>query len=57
MQANIHNLVSAIDELNANRSNFWYGIIEGEKRTYDKNIDLEVDFKAKLNDSKMVDRF
>lgn len=48
MQADLHNLVPAIGELNADRSNFRYGIIKDEKRFYGENIDFEVDFKSKI---------
>lgn len=48
MEADMHNLVPAIGELNADRSNFRYGIIEGEKRLYGQNIDFEVDFKNRV---------
>ena len=47
MEADLHNLVPAIGELNADRSNFRFGYIEGEKRRYGKNIDFEIDFKAR----------
>lgn len=47
MQADMHNLVPAIGELNAHRSNFKYMQIPGEKRYYGKNIDFEVDFKRR----------
>ena len=52
MEADMHNLVPAIGELNADRSNFRYGIIEGEKRAYGKDIDFEVDFKARRAEPK-----
>jgi len=48
MQADMHNLVPAIGELNADRSNFRYGLIEGEKRFYGEAIDFEVDFKRRV---------
>lgn len=47
MQADLHNLVPTVGELNADRSNFRYGMISKEKRLYGKNIDFEVDFKMK----------
>jgi len=52
MEADIHNLVPAIGELNADRSNFRYGIIEGEKRAYGRDVDFEVDFKARRAEPK-----
>lgn len=48
MEADLHNLVPAIGELNANRSNFRYGIIQGEKRVYGKTVDFEVDSKIRV---------
>lgn len=47
MESDLHNLVPTIGELNADRSNFRFGMIEGEKRRYGKNIDFEVDFKTR----------
>lgn len=47
MEADLHNLVPAIGELNADRSNFRFGMIEGEKRYYGDSIDFEVDFKKR----------
>lgn len=47
MASDLHNLVPAIGELNADRSNFRFGMISGEKRRYGKNIDFEVDFKQR----------
>lgn len=52
MEADMHNLVPAIGELNADRSNFRYGIIEDEKRNYGNNIDFEIDFKTKRAEPK-----
>ncbi|RXJ54553.1 endonuclease [Candidatus Marinarcus aquaticus] len=52
MQADLHNLVPAIGELNADRSNFRYAMIEGEERRYGQSIDFEVDFKAKRAEPK-----
>lgn len=39
-------------ELNADRSNFRFGVIEGEKRTYGEAVDFEVDFKARRAEPK-----
>lgn len=46
MEADMHNLVPAIGEVNGDRSNSKFGILEGEKRVYGA-CDLEIDFKAK----------
>jgi len=46
MEADLMNLVPAIGELNGDRSNYRYGMIEGEARAYGK-CDFEVDFKGK----------
>ena len=46
MEGDLHNLVPAIGELNADRSNYRFGMIEGEKRRYGQ-CDFEVEFKAK----------
>ncbi len=46
MEADMHNLVPAIGEINGDRSNFKYGMIEGEKRVYGK-VNMEIDFNSK----------
>ena len=46
MEADIYNLVPAVGEVNGDRSNFKFGMIEGEKRAYG-SCDVEIDFKAK----------
>jgi deoxyribonuclease-1 len=46
MEADMHNLVPAIGEINGDRSNFKYGMIEGELRLYGK-VDMEIAFKEK----------
>ena len=46
MEADLHNLVPAIGEVNGDRSNFKFGMIEGEKRNYGA-CDIEIDFNAK----------
>jgi deoxyribonuclease-1 len=46
MEADMHNLVPSIGEVNGDRSNFKYGMIEGENRRYGA-CDFEIDFKAK----------
>lgn len=43
MEADLYNLVPAIGELNADRSNFTFSELEGEPRKYGK-VDFEVDF-------------
>ncbi|PZN32402.1 MAG: deoxyribonuclease I [Proteobacteria bacterium] len=47
MEADLHNLVPAIGEVNADRSNFRLGMIPGEDRQYGA-CDFEVDFKARV---------
>lgn len=44
MQADMYNLVPAVGELNADRSNYQFSIINGEKREYGK-CDFEVENK------------
>ena len=51
MEADPRNLVPAIGELNGDRSNFRYGMIEGEPRAYGK-CDFEVDFKHRVAEPK-----
>ena len=46
MEADLHNLVPAIGELNGDRSNFKMGLIIGEPRAYGR-CDFEVDFKLR----------
>ena len=46
MEADMHNLVPAIGEINGDRSNFRYGMIEGEERLYGK-VDMEIAFSKK----------
>ena len=52
MEADMHNLVPAIGELNADRSNFKFQMIKNEDRRYGKNIDFEVDFKNRIVEPK-----
>ncbi len=47
MEADMHNLVPAIGEINGDRSNFKYGMIEGEQRLYGKP-DIEIAFSERL---------
>ena len=51
MESDLHNLVPAIGEVNGDRSNFQFGMIEGEKRVYG-SCDAEVDFKARVFEPK-----
>lgn len=46
MEADMHNLVPAVGEVNGDRSNFRYGMLEGERRAYGA-CDVEIDFKAR----------
>ncbi len=46
MEADMHNLVPAIGEINGDRSNFKFSMIEGEKRVYGK-VDMEILFSDK----------
>lgn len=46
MEADMHNLVPAIGEVNGDRSNYGFGMIEGEPRVYGA-CDMEIDFKAR----------
>jgi len=46
MEADMHNLVPAIGEINGDRSNFRYAMVEGENRLYGK-VDMEIVFKDK----------
>jgi deoxyribonuclease-1 len=47
MEADLHNLVPAIGEVNGDRSNFSYGMIANEARSYGK-CDIEIDFKNRI---------
>jgi len=47
MEADMHNLVPAIGEINGDRSNFKYGMIQGESRPYGQPINMEIAFKDK----------
>lgn len=46
MEADMHNLVPAIGELNGDRTNFPYGMINGEARAYGAKVNMEIDFKT-----------
>lgn len=47
MEADMHNLVPAIGEINGDRSNYKYGIISGEQRLYGKP-DMEISFPDRM---------
>lgn len=47
MEADMHNLTLTIGEVNADRSNFQFGVIPGEAREHGA-CDLEVDFKGRV---------
>ncbi|BBB25876.1 endonuclease [Amphritea japonica] len=46
MEADLHNLVPAIGEVNGDRSNYSFSMLEGEPRVYGR-CDMEVDFKRR----------
>jgi len=48
MEADMHNLRPAVGELNGDRSNYRYGMVEGENRAYGQGVDFEVDFKHRV---------
>lgn len=54
-EADMHNLVPAIGEINGDRSNFRFAIIEGEERIYG-SVDFEVDFKNKVAEPSPIQR-
>jgi len=47
MEGDMHNLVPAIGELNGDRSNFSFRMLEGEPRVYGETINMEIDFKGR----------
>ncbi|WMP16110.1 endonuclease [Thiothrix lacustris] len=47
MEADMHNLVPAIGELNGDRSNFRYQMISGEPRAYGSKVNIEIDFQQR----------
>ncbi len=51
MEGDVHNLVPSIYELNHDRRDYPYSIIEGEKREYG-NCDFEIDSKNKIVEPK-----
>lgn len=48
MASDLHNLVPAVGEVNGDRSNYKFSMIEGEKRAYGASCDIEIDFKYKV---------
>ena len=51
MEADLHNLVPAIGEVNGDRSNFKFNMLDGEKRAYG-SCEVEINFKAKVVEPK-----
>ncbi len=51
MEADMHNLVPSIGEINGDRSNYPYGNIRGEKRVYGK-VDMEIESSKRLAEPK-----
>lgn len=47
MEADLHNLVPAIGEINGDRSNYRFQMIDGEARLYGKDINMEIDFQQR----------
>ena len=47
MEADLHNLVPAVGEINGDRSNYRFGTISGKRRRYGA-CDFEVDFKGRV---------
>ena len=47
MASDLYNLVPANGEVNGDRSNFKFSMLEGEKRAYGQ-CDVEIDFKARI---------
>jgi len=48
MESDMHNLRPAVGELNGDRSNYRYGMIQGENRAYGQRVDFEVNFKQRV---------
>ena len=51
MEADMHNLVPSVGEINGDRSNYQFGVIPGEDRIYGY-CDFEIDFKERLAEPK-----
>lgn len=47
MEADMHNLVPAIGEINGDRSNLPYGMVSGEERAYGAKVNMEIDFQGR----------
>ena len=47
MEADMHNLVPAIGEINGDRSNYKYSMISGEPRAYGDPVNMEIEFKSR----------
>lgn len=47
MEADMHNLVPAIGEINGDRSNYRYRMIADEKRLYGEPVNMEISFKTR----------
>ena len=47
LASDMHTLVPSIGEANGDRSNFKFGMLEGERRQYGR-CDFEIDFKARI---------
>jgi len=47
MESDMHNLWPSVGELNADRSNYRYGMIAGEPRAYG-SVDFEINFKGRV---------
>ena len=47
MEADMHNLVPAIGEINGDRSNYKYSMISGEPRAYGAPVNMEIEFKSR----------
>lgn len=48
MEADMHNLVPAIGEINGDRSNYKYSIVSGEPRLYGNPINMEIAFQSRV---------
>ncbi len=48
MESDMHNLRPAVGELNGDRSNYRFGMVNGEPRKYGQSVDFEVDFKQRV---------
>lgn len=48
MEADMHNLVPAIGEINGDRSNYKYSMVSGEPRAYGTPVNMEIVFKSRI---------